>query len=91
MSDSEPRDDRSASVHLAARRLADAGLLSKQQARAYVLRDVEEVPRQEAADRMGIEDTTLDSHRTAAKNKLKAASETADVLDELTDADDSAE
>lgn len=75
--------DISPSIKEAARRLAAPGLLTPRQALAYVLRDVEGVPRQEAADRMNCSTSTLDGHLGTAREKSKTARATVDALDRL--------
>ncbi|AFD02320.1 putative protein 39 [Haloarcula hispanica icosahedral virus 2] len=69
-------------VRAAARRLSDAGLLSDRQAVAYVLREVERVERPLAAEKMGVAVSTLDNQLTDARNKVSAARQTLDLLDD---------
>jgi len=61
--------------------LADAGLLTERQAEAYVRRVIEMEPREALAEHMGIEPTTLDDHRGAAKDEIAAARKTVAILD----------
>jgi hypothetical protein len=63
--------------------LAAADLLSERQAEAYILREIEAVPRQAAADEMGISVNTLDNTISAANSKIESAARTLDVIDEL--------
>jgi len=63
--------------------LVDAGLLTERQAQAYVYREVELVPREAAADQMGISSSTLDDYRADAEDKIEAARETLNALEEI--------
>lgn len=63
--------------------LVDADLLAERQAEAFVLREVEGVGREEAAERMGIATSTLDKHLGAARSKVEAAKQTVDLLEDL--------
>jgi predicted DNA-binding protein (UPF0251 family) len=63
--------------------LADAGLLTERQAEAFVFRDVEVVPRQAAADSMGISVNTLDKRLAEARGKVEDAEATVDALREI--------
>jgi len=63
--------------------LVDAGLLTERQAQAYIYREVELVPRAAAADEMGITLSTLDDYRADAEDKIEAARETLDALEEI--------
>lgn len=90
--ESDESDDESATSHVedldlsreyAAERLADEGLLTKQQAHAYLLRDVSGYGRIAAADKMGIGTSTLDDHITAARDKIEAARGTVEELERL--------
>lgn len=63
--------------------LADAGLLTERQAEAYVLRDIELVPRQAAADAMEISVNTLDKRLGEARRKVEQAEATLDALDSI--------
>ena len=63
--------------------LADAGLLTERQAEAWVLRRVELVPREAAAESMGIAPSTLDKHLAVAKEQIEAAEETLAVLEDF--------
>jgi DNA-directed RNA polymerase specialized sigma24 family protein len=73
----------SPSVRAAARRLSDPGLLTDRQALAYVLRDVEDVGRQEAADRLGCSTSNLDGLLGTARRKLERARHTLEEADDL--------
>lgn len=70
-------------VTRAAEELSDAGLVTERQALAYVLRDVEAVPREEAAESMGISPSTLDTLLAKARRKVSAARATADAVDSI--------
>lgn len=61
-------------------RLEEAGLLTERQAEAWVLREVEAVPRQAAAESMGISINVLDKHLRAARDKVDAVEETAEAI-----------
>lgn len=73
----------SPSVRQAARRLSDPGLLTDRQALAYVLRTVEGVPRQQAADQLGVSVSTLDGLLGRAKRKLEQARDTLGHVEDL--------
>lgn len=64
-------------------RLAGAGLLTERQAEAYVLRDVELVPRSAAAESMGISVNTLDKRLSEARGKTEAAESTTEALQSI--------
>lgn len=66
-----------------AEELADAGLLTRRQAEAFVLRDVELVPREAAAESMDISVNTLDKRLSEARGKVEAAQETVETLQSL--------
>lgn len=63
------------------RDLSSAGLLSDRQAEAYILRELEEYSRREAADLMSIEPSTLDEHLHKARQKVQAARRTVELLE----------
>lgn len=63
--------------------LATAGLLTERQAEAFVYREVELVPRPEAAEAMGIQISTLDNYVRAAKEKVVKAQETANAVEQI--------
>ena len=63
--------------------LVDAGLLTERQAEAYVYREVELVPRPEAAAEMGIAESTLDDYVGDAKGKVQAARDSIEALDAI--------
>lgn len=65
--------------------LADAGLLTERQAEAFVYREIELVPREAAADAMGISPSTLDDYRADAVAKVDAATATIDAIEQLRD------
>jgi DNA-directed RNA polymerase specialized sigma24 family protein len=70
-------DDRAAT-------LAAAGLLTRQQARVYLLRYVEGLDRRATGEWLDVTPSAVDQHATAAREKLQAARTTVRVLDELT-------
>jgi len=63
--------------------LVDAGLLTERQAQAYIYREVELVPRDAAAEEMGISVSTLDDYRADAVAKVEAAEETLDTVEKI--------
>jgi DNA-directed RNA polymerase specialized sigma24 family protein len=63
--------------------LATAGLLTERQAQAFVYREVELVPRPEAAKAMDIKPSTLDNYVADAKEKVIAAQETAEAVEKI--------
>jgi transcriptional regulator len=63
--------------------LADAGLLTKRQAKAFVYRRVETTPGFAVADMMDIEESTLSDYVSDAEDKIESARETLDALNEI--------
>lgn len=63
--------------------LATAGLLTERQAEAYVYREVELVPRPEAAEEMGIAESTLDDYVADAKKKVQQAEDTVNAIEKI--------
>lgn len=63
--------------------LADAGHLTERQAEAFVLRDVELVSREAAAETMGISVNVLDKHLAAARSKVDNAEATTEALQSI--------
>jgi len=63
--------------------LVDAGLLTERQAQAYVYREIEQLSRAAAAERMCISPSTLDDYRSDAVGKIVDAEGTLDVLEEI--------
>lgn len=63
--------------------LVTAGLLTEQQAKAFVHREVELTPRKAAADEMGVTMSTLDDYRADAVRKVAAAEETLEAVDSI--------
>lgn len=61
--------------------LVEAGLLKDRQAEAFVLRDVEGHSREEAADLMGLDPSTVDTHLHRARSRVEAARETIALLE----------
>jgi len=70
----------SQSVRSLAGRLAAPGILTERQALAYVLRDVEGVPREEAADRLECSESNLDTLLGRARSNVDDAAATLSVL-----------
>jgi DNA-directed RNA polymerase specialized sigma24 family protein len=67
-------------VRALASRLAAPGILTERQAIAYVLRDVEGIPRQETADRLGCSASNLDTLLGRARSNVDDAAATLSVL-----------
>lgn len=63
--------------------LVDAGIFTERQAEAYVAREIEQIPRQATAEKMGISVNTLDKRLGEARRKKEAAEATLEVIDEL--------
>jgi DNA-directed RNA polymerase specialized sigma24 family protein len=63
--------------------LVTAGLLTEQQARAYVYREIEATPRKAAADAMDITLSTYDSHVENARRNVTAARETVEAVESI--------
>lgn len=63
--------------------LADAGMLTERQAEAFVLRDVEAVPRSAAAESMGVSVNTLDNTLGTAREKVEKAQKTAEAVESI--------
>jgi len=63
--------------------LADAGLLTERQAEAYVQRRVEAQPGYAVAEHMGISESTLSDYVSDAEDKIDAARDTLDALNEI--------
>lgn len=83
----EPNDDLTVpkTVRDVAARTAAEGLLTEQQAVAYVLRDVEGKDRHTTAAMMDLAPSTVDHHRSEADGKLDAARNTLERLERLED------
>jgi predicted DNA-binding protein (UPF0251 family) len=64
-------------------RLEDAGLLTRKQAEAYVLREFEGLSRLWAADAIGVSPNTLDSRLSTARKKLEAAEATTEAVEAM--------
>lgn len=75
--------DVSPSVERTAHELEAAGSMTYSQALVWTLRVVEDVPRQEAADRLGISTSTLDGTLSRARAKIQGARDLLDLVDEL--------
>ncbi|RQG93717.1 hypothetical protein [Natrarchaeobius oligotrophus] len=63
--------------------LTEAGLLTERQAEAFVYREVEAVPREAAAEEMGITASTLDDYRSDAVEKVKKARATVTAVETI--------
>jgi hypothetical protein len=68
---------------LLAKRVADAGAMPEGQARAYLLRDVFDVSRQDTATILGVKPSTVDTQRNAGKEKAELAALLTNVLKEI--------
>lgn len=80
---------KSPSAEAAASTLADLGdVLTERQATAWVLRDVEHVPRRDAADMMGVTVSSLDTTLSRARTNIREARAVLDAVDRLTDDDE---
>lgn len=66
-----------------ATQISDAGLLTERQAAAFVLREIVGMPRVTAANSMDISPNVLDKHLRAARDKIDAAEETLEELEQL--------
>lgn len=63
--------------------LAEAGVLTERQAEAFVLRDVEGVPREAAAESMDISPNVLDKYLRAARDKVDSAEATVEAVQDV--------
>lgn len=63
--------------------LVTAGLLTEHQATAYVMREIEAVPREQAAESMGISVSGLDDARGKAVRKVQAARDTVEAVESI--------
>lgn len=63
--------------------LVEAGLLTERQAEAFILRDVELVPREATAESMGISTSTLDTTLGRARSKVEAAEATLEAVESI--------
>jgi predicted DNA-binding protein (UPF0251 family) len=79
----ESHDWEAVPVEEAIDRIVTAGLLTERQAEAYVLREIESVPRQAAADHMKISVNTLDKRLGEARRKVEHAEETVNTIDNI--------
>lgn len=70
-------------VDEAVQTIAKSGLLTERQAEAYVLRDVELLGREAAAQTMGISPNVLDKHLRAARDKVEQAEATVDAIQDV--------
>lgn len=64
-------------------RLSEPGILSEAMAEAFVLRELDSVPRKAAAELLGIGPSALDDRVQRAKHKIEAAEETVTIVEEL--------
>ncbi len=62
--------------------IADAGLLTEKQAVAYLGREIDHSSRRQIADYLDISPNTLDKHIRTAKDKVEAAEETLELIEE---------
>jgi DNA-directed RNA polymerase specialized sigma24 family protein len=65
--------------------LVESGLLTERQAQAYVYREVELVPREAAAEEMGISTSTLDDYRADAVEKVESARKILEAIEDIRD------
>ena len=70
---------------LIAKRIADAGAMPKGQAKAYLLRDVFNISRQDTATILGLTPSTVDTQLAAGRKKADLAALLTHGLDEITD------
>lgn len=63
--------------------LADPGLLTEQQAKAYVYREIESISRGHAAEHMDCSKSAVDDRLTEAIEKIEAAETTVYALGEI--------
>lgn len=63
--------------------LVDAGLLTERQAEAFVFRRVEGTPGYAVAENMDVTESTVSDYVSTAEEKLDAARETLDALEEI--------
>lgn len=61
--------------------LAGAGLLTERQAEIYVLREIEQTPREATAERLGVSVNTVDNTLSTARRKVAAAAQTMVAVD----------
>jgi len=69
---------------LVAKRIADADAMPKGQARAYLLREIFDVARQDTATILGVTPSTVDTQRRAGKEKAEHAALLTHGLDAIT-------
>ncbi len=69
------------SMHERIEKLADAGLLTEKQAEVFIRREIELEPRGAVADVMGISENVHDKHLRAARDKVEAAEETVEEIE----------
>jgi|GEM_PF-4997351 len=63
--------------------LVTAGLLTEHQATAFVLREIEAVPREQAAESMDISASGLDDARAKAVRKVEDARATVEAVENI--------
>lgn len=63
--------------------MVDAGLLTEREAEIYVLRDVEATPGYAVADDLGISESRVSDAKRQAEDKITAARDTLDALEEI--------
>lgn len=63
--------------------LTDAGLLTERQAEAFVQRRIEVTPGYAVAEEMGIGEPTVSDYVSDAEEKIEAARETLEALEEI--------
>lgn len=63
--------------------LVDAGLLTEQQAEAFVRRCIEAEPGYAVAEHMGIGESAVSDYKSTAEDKIEAAEQTLDALEKI--------
>lgn len=80
---STPKTADMPATEYAIEQLAELKTLNRTQAEAYVLREIERVPREKAADRLDISKSALDNRVQTAKRRLRNAEETLELIEDL--------
>lgn len=66
-------------------KLADETPLTEQQARAWILRDVQSYNPEDTAERMQVTESTMYGHLSQARKKIREADRLLTLVDELTE------
>jgi DNA-directed RNA polymerase specialized sigma24 family protein len=80
MSAKDKRSESGVALMPSAQELADAGILTERQAEIWMLREVEELSTAEAADMIGLAESTVGSHLATARDRVEEVRETAMLL-----------